>query len=99
LLEGKLSGKLNISKSLLFSYFFQKEQITEQIKFYKIAAPVYLALEEIPGFESGYYKNISVDSIIVALTDRNNHIVYFESFPDFVMNFEGGHFNEMLSNL
>lgn len=99
LLEDKLSGKLKISKCLIFSHFFQKRQIAEQIKFYKINTPVYLAIEDIPGFESGYYKNVSVDSIVVALTDRNNTIVYFESFPNFVMNFEGGHFNEMLSSL
>ncbi len=99
LLESKLSEKLKISKFLIFSHFFQKGQIAEQIKFYKIVTPVYLALEDIPGFESGYYKNVSADNIIVALTDRKNNIVYFESFPNFVMNFEGGHFNEMLSDL
>lgn len=99
LLEKKLHEKVKIPAGLLFSHFFQEEQIIDQIKSYKISTGVYLAGEEIKGFESGYYKNASLDNIVVVLTDKINTIIYMESLPDFVMQFEGGDFEQILSSL
>lgn len=99
LLEKKLHEKIEIPAGLLFSHFFQKEQIIDQIKSYKISTGVYLAGEEIKGFESGYYKNVTLDNIVVVLTDKANTILYMESLQDFVMQFEGGDFGQILSSL
>jgi hypothetical protein len=99
LLEDTIPAKIKIPVALLFSHYFRKEQISEQIKNLKISAAVYLANEEIKGFESGYYKDASLDSIVVVLTGKTNDIVYLESFPDFVMQFTGGDFDRIFSNL
>lgn len=99
LIENKLSGKLQVPKGLIFSQYFQEDEILEKIKFYKIETKVYLSAEEIAGFESEYYQNAAEDNIVVVLTDKQNIMIYIDPFPDFVMKFSGGSFDEILSNL
>lgn len=99
LVEKRAAEQIKIPGSLLFSRYFREEEISERIKFYKIDTPVYLAKEEIAGFENAYYKDAAADSILVVATGKSNNIVYIKPFPDFVMDFEGGKIEQKLDIL
>ncbi len=97
LLEPKLSEKSKLPAALIFSPYFNKDELLEKIKHYQIHTLAYIAEDELEGIEDSYYKNApGSKSIIVAATNNSNRIIYFSEFSNFVMELEGGQIEQAL---
>ncbi|MEW6457204.1 MAG: hypothetical protein AB1410_10895 [Acidobacteriota bacterium] len=98
LIEKNLEKKSNLSMGLIFSPYFNKEEIIFRVKKLNIQTPIFLAESELYNIEDTYYKRpYGQDDVIVIRTDLKNFITYSESLSTFLNHIKGGYLNAKTS--
>jgi hypothetical protein len=95
LIEKDLKRNLNTSVGLIFSPYFNEDEIIFRTKSLKIFTPVFIAESGLTVIEDDYYrKPYGEENVIVIKTDSNNDIIYLEGFSMFVKKLKEGNFDE-----
>ncbi|MCP5047060.1 MAG: hypothetical protein GY940_07795 [bacterium] len=94
-LQGNLLTKLKVTKGLIFSHFFNMDDLKHRLGELNITDDSYLSKAELAGIENNYYKSPnSDDNVVAVITDPGNRIVYKESYPKFLNHLKGDYFEK-----
>jgi hypothetical protein len=90
-----LLSKLNIPVGLIFSPYFNPDDINRRLAELKIQAPAYLSRDELEGIENSYYRTPAPGkNVIVTITGGENKILYLETFQVFTDHLNGDYFEK-----
>ena len=88
----KQMQSLNLQPGLVFSTYFDKEEIILKTKELHIEAPIFLAKGELYNIENSYFRSPLWQTDIIAIgTDQYNSITYLEPLWIFINDLKEGH--------
>lgn len=89
-LEDEIGKIPVVPLGLMFSSYFFKSEVLENINYYGIKTQAFLAMGELTGIEDSYFKASAESGGLVILTSASNQVLYLAPFPDFIGDFKGG---------
>jgi len=89
-LEDEIGKTPVVPLGLMFSSYFFKSEVLENINYYSIKTRAFLAVGELTGIEDSYFKASAESGGLVILTSVSNQILYLAPFLDFIGDFKGG---------